>query len=69
MSESYSSIVGLSSSKSPFNVFSMPKVDHEFISAGALAMLLYDYFLTLDDEVEIIWTCVLWHILNKTARS
>lgn len=47
----------------------MPKVDHEFISAGALAMLLYDYFLTLDDEVEIIWTCVLWHILNKTARS
>ena len=32
--------------------------------AGALALLVYEFFLTLDDEVEFIWTCVNPHFVS-----
>ena len=35
--------------------------------AGALALLVYEYFLTLDDEVELIWPYVNYSTIHGRA--
>lgn len=30
-----------------------------FVIAAALALLIYEFFITFDDEVNLIWMCVL----------
>ena len=54
--DSYSRIVGTSSSVYNLMAFKIRILTEQL--AGALVLLVYEYFLTLDDEVELIWPYV-----------
>lgn len=63
--DSYSRIVGTSSSMYNLMAFKIKILTEQL--AGALALLVYEYFLTLDDEVELIWPYVNYSTIRGRA--